>query len=69
VTDISLLERVAASSPVIVLVLMGACVALWRTLREEVASCRSLHVRSIESQTQLATAIDRLSERIEARGR
>lgn len=63
--DVQLLERVAESSPVIVVVLLVACGLLWRTLREEIASCRALHVQSIESQQRLAGAIERLAERIE----
>lgn len=63
--EITLLERAIESSPAVVLILLGACLLLWRTLREEIASCRSLHAQSIEAQQRLAHAIDQLSSRIE----
>lgn len=64
-TDVTLFERIAESSPVIVLILLAALIVLWRTLREEIQSCRGLHVQSIETQRNLTAAIERLAERIE----
>lgn len=64
-TEMQLLERVTESSPVVVLILLAACVILWRQLREEILNCRSLHAQSIESNLKLTAAIDRLAERIE----
>lgn len=64
-SDITLIERAVESSPVIVIILMGACLILWRTLREEIQSCRGLHAQSIETQQKLTAAIERLAEKIE----
>jgi ABC-type nickel/cobalt efflux system permease component RcnA len=64
-TDITMLQRIVESSPAIVAVLLVACWVLWRTLREEIAACRLLHAESIKSQETLASAIEKLSARIE----
>ncbi len=64
--DVTVLERLTESSPVIVAILLGACIMLWRTLREEITSCRALHAQSIETQQQLTAAIERLSDKIES---
>jgi hypothetical protein len=64
-TDLTLIERAVESSPVIVVILLAACLMLWRKLNEEVASCRALHAQSIQTQQQLTAAINRLAERIE----
>ena len=64
-TDITMLQRIVESSPAIVAILLVACWVLWRTLREEIAACRTLHTQSIEAQQQLSTAIDRLVARME----
>jgi len=63
--ELTLIERAIESSPAVVVILLGACIMLWRTLREEIASCRHLHAQSIEAQQRLAAAIDQLSKRIE----
>lgn len=63
--ELQVIERVMESSPAIVVVLLGACVMLWRTLREEIASCRALHGQSIEAQHKLADAVNQLASRIQ----
>ncbi len=63
--ELTLIERAIESSPAVVVILLAACVMLWRTLREEIASCRQLHAQSIEAQQRLANAIEQLSKRIE----
>jgi hypothetical protein len=63
--ELTLIERAIESSPAVVIILLAACIMLWRTLREEIASCRSLHAQSIESQQRLASAIEQLSKRID----
>lgn len=74
--DINLLERVAESSPVIVLILTAACVVLWRTLREEMREWRMIASRNTEALAGLretvkenTAATQRLSEAIKVERR
>jgi ABC-type nickel/cobalt efflux system permease component RcnA len=63
--DISLIERVVESSPVIVIILLLACGLLWRTLREEMREWRAIAKAHGEAMTALTAAVDKLRERIE----
>ncbi len=63
-TDIALFERVTESSPIIVIILTGACIVLWRTLREEMREWRGIASRNTDAVSALTVAVDRLREGI-----
>lgn len=63
--DLSLLNRIAESSPVVVLILSVACTVLWRTLREEMREWRNIAAANSEAVYALTVAVDRLREKID----
>jgi ABC-type nickel/cobalt efflux system permease component RcnA len=63
--DLSLLNRIAESSPVVVLILTVACTVLWRTLREEMREWRNIAAANSEAVHALTVAVDRLREKID----
>ncbi len=62
---LSVLDRIAESSPVIVLILIVACTVLWKTLREEMREWRAIASRNTDAVHALTVAVDRLRERID----
>jgi hypothetical protein len=63
--DLTILNRIAESSPVVVLILSAACTVLWRTLREEMREWRNIAAANSEAVHALTVAVDRLREKID----
>jgi ABC-type nickel/cobalt efflux system permease component RcnA len=63
--DLTILNRIAESSPVVVLILSVACTVLWRTLREEMREWRNIAGRNTKAVHALTVAVDRLREKID----
>lgn len=63
--SVQILARLVESSPAVVLILLAACLILWRTLREEMREWRTIANRNSEAVHALTVAVDRLREKID----
>lgn len=65
--DIDVLRRVVESSPVIVLILLGACILLWRRLERKDEVILALNRETLMALAAVKEAVKDLKDALEAR--
>lgn len=65
--DVNLLERLAESSPIIVLIVVGACVVLWRKLDKKDDMLMALQRETLTALAGVTQAVRDLREALDKR--
>ena len=66
--DVDVLRRVVESSPVIVLILLGACILLWRRMERKDAEIITLTRETLTALSAVKEAVHDLKDALERRG-